>query len=79
MSKMKERMHTGELYFPGDPEISQVQVACLDRLYEFNQTRPTEYEKRRKSVKAATSNRRSTPTSAAATCISARTSTRTST
>ena len=47
MSAMKDRMHTGELYFPGDPEISQVQVACLDRLYEFNQTRPTEYEKRR--------------------------------
>lgn len=40
MSTMKERMHTGELYLPGDNEIMQRQTKCLDRLYEFNQTRP---------------------------------------
>lgn len=43
---MKERMHTGELYLPGDEEIMQEQLCCLDRLYDFNQTRPTEQEKR---------------------------------
>ena len=43
---MKERMHTGELYLPGDEEILREQLRCLDRLYDFNQTRPTEQEKR---------------------------------
>lgn len=45
MSAMKERMHTGELYLPGDHEIMEWQAKCLDRLYEFNQTRPTEFKK----------------------------------
>ena len=26
---MKERMHTGELYLPGDEEIMKEQAACL--------------------------------------------------
>lgn len=43
---MKERMHTGELYLPGDEEILREQMHCLDRLYDFNQTRPTEQKKR---------------------------------
>lgn len=47
MHTMKERMHTGELYLPGDGEIMEQQTKCLDRLYEFNQTRPTEFDKRR--------------------------------
>ena len=48
---MKERMHTGELYLPGDKEITQWQEKCLDRLYDFNTTRPTEHEKRQKLLK----------------------------
>lgn len=47
MSNMKEKMHTGELYLPGDDEILEEQVRCLDLLYDFNMTRPTESEKRR--------------------------------
>ncbi len=43
---MKDKFHTGELYLPGDPEILAEQTACLDKLYEFNHTRPTEGEKR---------------------------------
>ncbi len=43
----REKMHTGELYLPQDEEILAVQERCLDRLYDFNQTRPTETEKRR--------------------------------
>ncbi len=46
MSEMKERLHTGELYLPGDEEIMTDQTKRLDRLYDFNMTRPTEYEKR---------------------------------
>lgn len=48
---MKERMHTGELYLPGDKEITQWQEKCLDRFYDFNTTRPTEHEKRQKLLK----------------------------
>lgn len=45
---MKEKMHRGELYMPDDPEIVSEQVRCLDRLYEYNSTRPTEADKREK-------------------------------
>lgn len=38
----KDKMHTGELYLPGDEEIVTRQTECLDRLYDFNHTRPTE-------------------------------------
>lgn len=39
---MKEKMHTGELYLPTDAEIAKEQLLCLNRLYDYNQTRPTE-------------------------------------
>ena len=48
---MKERMHTGELYLPNDNEIMEVQLKKLDRLYDFNATRPTEMEKRNSLLK----------------------------
>ena len=46
MSSMKEKMHSGELYLPGDEEIMREQFDCLEKLYDFNQTRPHEQEKR---------------------------------
>ncbi len=48
---MKDKMHTGELYLPGDEEIMREQQKCLDRLYEFNHTRPSEPEKRKALMK----------------------------
>lgn len=39
-------MHAGALYLPGDQEIMTEQMACLEQLYEYNQTRPGEWEKR---------------------------------
>ncbi len=51
MSTMKEKMHTAELYLPGDDEITERQIKCLDKLYDFNMTRPTELEKREKMLK----------------------------
>ena len=48
---MKERMHTGELYLPGDAEIMADQQKRLDRLYDYNMTRPTETEKREALLK----------------------------
>ena len=41
-----DKMHTGELYLPGDEEIMAEQLRCLDRLYTFNATRPTEQDRR---------------------------------
>ena len=43
---MREKLHTGELYLPDDEEIMTEQLKKLDRLYDFNQTRPTELDKR---------------------------------
>ena len=48
---MKSRMHTGELYLPSDPEIMAEQMLCLEKLYDFNQTRPSEMEKREQLLK----------------------------
>lgn len=42
----KDKMHVGELYLPGDEEIMVEQLACLEKLYDFNATRPHELEKR---------------------------------
>lgn len=51
MSEMKDRMHTGEIYYPNDQEIVNFQLQCLDKLYSFNQTRPFEQEKRQQMMK----------------------------
>lgn len=48
---MKERMHTGGLYLPGDAEIMADQQKRLDCLYDFNMTRPTEMDKREAMLK----------------------------
>lgn len=45
------KLHSGEIYDPADKEIMEIQLKCLDRLYEFNQTRPTELEKRQTLLK----------------------------
>ena len=47
----KDKMHIGELYLPDDKEIMEWQTKCLDRLYDFNNTRPTEGEKRQALLK----------------------------
>lgn len=51
MSTMKEKMHTGELYLPGDEEIIKEQFDCLELLYDYNATRPKEQEKRQELLK----------------------------
>ncbi len=51
MSTMKEKLHTGEIYYPSGDEIMTEQLACLDKLYDFNLTRPTELDKRAKMLK----------------------------
>lgn len=41
-----EEMKSGALYVTSDEELMAVQTACLDRLYDYNHTRPTQGEKR---------------------------------
>ncbi|MDD5916032.1 MAG: sugar O-acetyltransferase [Clostridiales bacterium] len=48
---MKDKLHTGELYLPGNEEILRDQTRRLDRLYDFNRTRPTEAGKRQALMK----------------------------
>lgn len=44
----QEKMHNGGLYQPSDPEIAKQQQQCLELLYDYNQSRPTETTKRQK-------------------------------
>lgn len=48
---IKEKMHGGGIYFPNDEELMKEQLGFLDRLYDFNMTRPTELDKREKLLK----------------------------
>lgn len=48
---MKDKLHTGELYLPGDEEIMKEQLQYLEKLYDFNMTRPSEMEKRTAMLK----------------------------
>ena len=47
----QEKMHAAILYDPADGDIMAEQTACLDRLYDFNNTRPTEMDKRQALMK----------------------------
>lgn len=47
----KEKMHNQELYLPTDASIMEEQLKCLDLLYEYNQTRPSEQDKRTNLLK----------------------------
>lgn len=44
----KERMHNQKVYFCDDEDLAQEQLKCLDLLYDFNHTRPTELPLRQK-------------------------------
>lgn len=48
---MKDKMHTGELYLPTDEEIAKEQQLCLEKLYDYNATRPSEGKKRSELLK----------------------------
>ncbi len=48
---IREKLHSGGLYWPNDPAIMKEQLQYLDKLYEFNQTRPLEQEKRAAMLK----------------------------
>ena len=43
---MEEQLHSGVIYNPGEKELMAIQQQCLERLYDFNLTRPMEIERR---------------------------------
>lgn len=48
---MRDKLHTGELYLPDDDSIMEEQLGYLDRLYDFNSTRPTQLDLREKMLR----------------------------
>lgn len=48
---MKEKLHTGEVYYPSGDEIMTEQLGYVNKLYDFNMTRPTELEKREEMLR----------------------------
>lgn len=47
---MIDNLHSGELYLPTDDDIVREQTLCLEKLYDFNATRPSELDKRRRML-----------------------------
>ncbi len=43
---VKEKMHNQQVYFCTDESLANEQMKCLDLLYDFNHTRPTEIKLR---------------------------------
>ena len=48
---MNEKLHSGVLYLPDGDDIIDLQEKCLEKLYDFNMTRPREMEKRSAMLK----------------------------
>lgn len=48
---MNDVLHSGEIYYPSDDEIMKKQALCLEKLYDYNATRPLEAEKREQLLK----------------------------
>lgn len=47
----RERMESGRIYWPNDEEIVREQQACLEKLWYFNNTKPSEMGKRNEMLK----------------------------
>lgn len=48
---MRDKLHTGELYLPDDDSIMEEQLGYLDKLYDFNMTRPTQLDLREEMLR----------------------------
>ena len=48
---MFEKLHSGEIYNPGDTALLREQMKCLNKLYKFNKTKPHQYLKRMRLLK----------------------------
>lgn len=48
---IREKMHSGDLYLSADEDLVAEQLTFVEKLYDFNVTRPLEQEKRAKMLK----------------------------
>ncbi len=48
---IREKMHSGDLYLSMDEDLFNEQLTYLDKLYDFNSTRPSELPKRIEMLK----------------------------
>lgn len=46
MKETEKLLHSKKLYLPEDEELVREQLLCLEKLYDYNSTRPFEQEKR---------------------------------
>ena len=46
-----DKQKTGEIYDPAASDIQELQLVCLEKMYDYNATRPKEFEKRQKIMK----------------------------
>lgn len=46
-----DSIHSGNIYYPSDDSIMSLQLQCMEKLYDFNATRPLEQEKRTAMLK----------------------------
>lgn len=51
LDEIKARMHDGRLYLCADEALMAEQQQCLERLYDFNATRPSEQARRQQLMK----------------------------
>lgn len=47
----EKELHNEDVYYPGDETIMEEQTKCMEKLYEFNMTRPSEIKKREEMLK----------------------------
>ncbi len=47
----REKIHSGDVYYPSGDEIMTEQLGYVNRLYDFNMTRPIELDKRQEMLK----------------------------
>ncbi|MDZ4994109.1 sugar O-acetyltransferase [Clostridium perfringens] len=52
LKEIKERMYGQKLYYCNDESLMNEQMKCLELLYDFNQTRPSEQDKRNEMLKS---------------------------
>ena len=50
--KEYEVLHNGRLYDCADEKLIELQTECLEKLYDFNSTRPKEIEKRKELLRS---------------------------
>ncbi|WP_447410444.1 sugar O-acetyltransferase [Clostridium perfringens] len=51
LKEIRERMYGQKLYYCNDKDLMREQMKVLELLYDFNQTRPSEQDKREKILK----------------------------